>query len=92
MSKPNTQLKDHRSSIDLLDQSIVSLIAKRMKIVKKVGQYKRNKGIQPLDQTRWQQVLDSKKSLAIKEDLNPKLIIDIYNLMHQEALKIEREI
>jgi len=93
MTKQNSETLDElRSSIDKIDQVIVSAIGKRMKLVGKVGRYKKNKGIQPLDKIRWQQVLDSKKNLAIKHNLSPKLIVDIYNIMHRNALKIEEKI
>lgn len=91
--KSNDQKLDNlRSDIDQIDQLIVDLIAKRMDLVKEVGKYKKIRGIPSLDKTRWKQVLESKKKLAIKCNLNPKLIVDIYNLLHQNALKIEDEV
>lgn len=88
---PN-KLLDYRKSIDLIDQAIVSLLAERIRIVKKVGQYKKRKSLPPLDKKRWSQVLKDKKNKAKSMSLNPKLIADIYNLIHDYALSLEAKV
>jgi len=88
----SNKLKDYRQSIDLIDNCIVRLIAERMRIVKKVGIWKKENNIQPLDKKRWLQVLNEKKKIADDIGLDPILINEIYELMHKHALKLEEGI
>ena len=76
------QLDDLRKQIDEIDTAIVNLLAKRMKVVEKVGKYKKENNLPPLDKSRWQEVIKSKKGFVKK----------IYNIIHEEALKIEKSL
>ncbi len=90
MSKPNNdELIKLRQKIDKLDQELVSLVAQRMKLVVKVGLYKKAKNIPPLDLVRWQQVVESRRKLATKYGLNSEFIEEVFDLLHEQALKLE---
>ena len=78
----NNKLKDFRKQIDEIDEQIVNLLAKRMKIVEKVGLLKKKKNIPVLDSARWQKVIKTKKGFVKK----------IWEIIHEEALKIEKSI
>lgn len=76
------QLDDFRKQIDEIDGQIVSLLAERMKIVKKIGAFKKQRNIPPLDPARWQEVIKTKKGFIKK----------IWEIIHEEALKIEKKL
>jgi chorismate mutase len=84
------QLDSLRKQIDEIDDSIVNLLVKRMKVVEKVGRLKKQHNLPPLDSSRWQQVINSKMEKAKSLGLNPEMVKKIYNLIHEEALKIEK--
>jgi len=84
-------LNDLRKSIDLIDSAIINLLAERMRVVKKVGERKRESKIPPLDEKRWKDVLNSKKSMAKEVGLEESLVEEIWNSIHRHALKIENE-
>jgi len=86
------QLSDLRKQIDEIDVLIVSLLAKRMEIVAKVGILKKQNNVPPLDPARWQQVLISKMEKAKSLGLDPGVVKKIYNIIHEEALKIENSL
>ncbi len=71
-----------RTQIDAVDESIVTLLAKRMEAVKKIGRLKKKNNISVFDELRWQKVIKSKKGFIKK----------IYNIVHDEALRIEKNI
>jgi chorismate mutase len=75
-------IEDLRKQIDKLDDQIVSLLEKRMKTVKKIGQLKKKNNIQVFDKERWQKVIKSKKGFVKK----------IWETIHDESLKIERSV
>lgn len=84
-------IRQYRDQIDNIDNQIIELISKRLKLVRMTGEYKKKNNIPSLDMTRWQQVLKSKLELAKKHNINPQVIKDIYNRIHKEALKIENK-
>jgi chorismate mutase len=88
----NNNLNSLRQEIDALDAKILGLLAQRMKLVFKVGVYKKQQGIVPLDQTRWQKILKSKLLLAQKLGLDKDMIKDIYERIHESALKLESKV
>ncbi|MFA6532502.1 MAG: chorismate mutase [Patescibacteria group bacterium] len=71
-----------RKQIDEIDKQIVNLLAKRMQVVEKVGKYKKENNLPPLDKRRWQEVIKTKKGFVKK----------IWEIIHEEALKIEKSI
>lgn len=85
-------LEEYRKQIDDVDRQIIGLIARRMKIVEEVGKYKAKESLPPLDETRWDKVLERRMKWAEEISLNPVLIRQIWNLMHKNALKIETEV
>lgn len=87
-----TPLQDYRISIDLIDKSIINLLTERMRVVSKVGRYKKENDIPALDATRWQQVISAKKKLAAENGLSQKLVSDLYERIHQESLRLEKAI
>ena len=76
------ELDIFRKQIDKIDDQIVDLLAKRMKIVKDVGEYKKKNGLPFFDQSRWQEVIKKKKGFVKK----------IWKIIHEEALKIEKSL
>jgi len=76
------QLESLRKQINEIDEQIISLLAKRMKVVKEVGHLKRKNNIPILDRSRWQKVIKSKKGYIKK----------IWKIIHDEALRIEQSI
>lgn len=89
MDNKKLTLDDFREQIDAVDEKIIKLLAERMEVVKKVGEYKASRGIPPLDEKRWREVLDSKLKQAKALGLSEELVRDIYERIHQEALKLE---
>lgn len=75
-----TKLEELRKQIDEIDRSIVILLAKRMKVVKEVGSFKKKNNLPTFDQSRWNEVIKTKKGFVRK----------IWEIIHDEALKIER--
>jgi len=75
------RLENLRKQIDKIDESIVILLAKRMEIVKKVGKLKKKRSLPPLDNKRWKEITKTKKGF----------IREIWEIIHEEALKVERE-
>lgn len=86
------ELKKMRLEIDSLDSEIISLLSKRFKIVKKVANYKKTYSLEAHQPRRWTEVLIKRKEEATIYDLNPEMIEQIWNIIHENALKTEWKI
>jgi chorismate mutase len=86
------KLAELRKRIDKLDNQMVFLLAQRMDAVRQVGEFKKKQNIPPLDESRWQEVLSSKMKLAEEAGIDPEVIKDLFNRIHEYALEVERDI
>lgn len=86
----NDTLENWRKQIDALDKELLGIVAKRMEIVRKIGNHKKLKNLPALDEERWQEVLSSKLALGELLKLPKTLVEKIYTTIHEEALKIEK--
>lgn len=85
----NSELQQLRDQIDLMDEQLLTALSRRAKLVDEVGRYKKARGLEPLDMTRWQQVLQAKKARAAELGLCPEFIDELYNLIHEYSLHLE---
>jgi 3-deoxy-7-phosphoheptulonate synthase len=81
-----------REKVDVNDEQRLRLLAERMEIVRGIGMYKKENGIEPLDNERWQTVLASKLALAEKLKLDPDMVRSIFKAIHEAALELEKEV
>lgn len=82
-------LEDLRKEINKTDEQILSILAKRFAIVKEIGKLKREQNIAPLDEKRWQEVLEKIIETSKKHNISEELIKTIYEEIHKTALTIE---
>lgn len=83
------QLTQYRSQIDTIDTQIIQLLGERFHVVEEIGKYKKQHKMQPLQASRWQEVLYSRMQMAEKNGIDPKWIQEIWEEIHQYALKLE---
>ncbi len=82
-------LELYRQEIDTIDRELLTLIKKRFDIIEKVGIYKKENNMPPLQPARWQEVLEKIKHQWKELNLNPKYIEIIWNTIHEYALEEE---
>lgn len=84
-------LEDWRKQIDQLDEKILVLLARRIKIVKKIGQLKKEQNISVIDKNRWQNVLNHAILKSEELGLSKDFIKKVFNLIHKYSIKIQKE-
>jgi chorismate mutase len=82
-------LDNWRKEIDTLDNELLTILAKRFEIVRKIGKLKKEQAIKPLDKVRWQKVLEEKITRAKTLHLSKKFVVNLYTLIHEYALELE---
>ena len=86
------QLNSLRKQIDILDNNLLKILAKRFQMVKKIGQLKKKLNLSTFDKKRFDDVLKTRISKAQQLGLSNDLIKKIYNIIHEEALEIEKSV
>lgn len=84
------RLNELRKKIDALDTELLETISERLKVVDEVGKIKKELGVPPLDNTRWNQVLEKGLAQASALGLRREFIKKILDTIHEEALLIEQ--
>ena len=84
------RLKDWRKQIEILDEKIITLLAKRMNVVKKIGEYKRKQKISALDTNRWEKIVVLRLAQAEKLGLSKEFVEKILQLIHKHSLKTQK--
>lgn len=82
-------LESLREEMDLVDDMLLGAIGKRIDLTKKLGEYKKNHNMTILQVNRWQQVLEDRLKQANYLGLDEKLVKDIYQLLHNQSVKIQ---
>ena len=85
-------LKELRAEIDQLDSQLLVVLSQRLKLVEKVGLFKHQHQLPTFQPARWQAVLDSRKKQGLQLGLDPTLVENIFNSIHQAALIIEEDV
>lgn len=83
------ELEDLRKQIDALDASLLETLARRAQLVDRIGRYKKERGLEPLDPDRWRRVLETNLERARALDLCPQFVETLFNLIHDYSLHLE---
>lgn len=79
-----------RKDINKIDQQLLSLLSKRIKLVQKVGVCKKEKGLPIKDSAREAEILKRISLQGIELDISPPLVKKIWKAIFSESYKIER--
>ena len=81
-----------RSEIDVIDESLVELLVRRMGVSEQIGLYKKDNGLTILQNARWKQILRQNAQLAEGQGLDPQFIEDVYKAIHQASIAAQRKV
>ena len=86
------KLEELRAKIDEVDYELIDIIAKRLDLVKQIGEYKQNSNITILQLKRWRNVIQDRLKKGVEKGLSKKLLIDLFELVHEESIRLQNEI
>lgn len=86
------ELNKWRKQIDDIDQDLITDLAKRMAIVRKIGKFKKDHSISAFDEKRWEQILETNLKKGAAAGFSKKFIKRIFGFIHQYSLKIQQNL
>ncbi len=85
----NTQLDDLRGKIDMIDREILEILATRMSLVEKIGDYKKQNNVTVFQVDRWIKVFQTRPEWGKKMNLDGDFTAQLFKLVHDESIKIQ---
>lgn len=85
-------LKTLRSRIDTIDDQIISLMGKRMKIVDEIGVLKKENNVAILQVKRWNEILNRMKTEGENLALSEEFVLQVYKAIHQESIDHQKKV
>ena len=81
-----------RGKIDNIDRELMEVLAARMSIVEKLGDYKRDNNVAVLQLDRWKQVHADRAKQATGLGLYPEFVEELFKLVHLESIRKQTEV
>lgn len=81
-----------RAQIDEYDDEIIRILAGRMAVSRKIGEYKKDNNVAILQMVRWDAVMEKMSQEAALHGLDPKFIAKIFNAIHEASVKEQNKI
>jgi chorismate mutase len=81
------QLSVLRAQIDKLDEEIIHMLASRMDISEKIGEYKRDNNVTILQVNRWDEIISKRSQLGQALGLGDDFIKLLLQIIHKESIR-----
>jgi chorismate mutase len=81
-----------RANIDVLDNNLVDLLGKRMKVALEIGQVKKDANVAVLQNNRWNEIQEKMVGLGKDKGLSEEFIIKLIKAIHQESIEQQEKV
>ncbi|MBL7112590.1 MAG: bifunctional 3-deoxy-7-phosphoheptulonate synthase/chorismate mutase type II [Bacteroidales bacterium] len=81
-----------RAQIDNLDDKIIDIFEKRMKIADEIGHYKKKSNVAILQSKRWDDILNKRLKMGEERGLGNEFISRVFRAIHQESINHQNKI
>lgn len=80
-----------RQEIDRIDNELVDMLGKRMRICREIGQYKKEHGMKVVQGARYSDMMKSREDLAKEMEMSEDFIRRVYSAIHEESVRQQIE-
>ena len=80
-------LAELRRQIDGIDEQILELLAKRMRVSREIGVYKKEHNMPILQSPRYSEILENRSDMGKQMELNPEFIREMLKEIHEESVR-----
>jgi chorismate mutase len=82
-------LTELRRQIDNIDEGLLQLLAKRMRVSHEIGIYKKEHDMTILQSPRYGEILDNRSKIGESMDLNSDFVKKILSTIHEESVRLQ---
>lgn len=88
----NSSLNNLRAQIDVVDNQIIELLGKRMKVADSIGLLKKQKNVAVLQSKRWNEILGKMVLEGEERGLSEEFVLKMFKAIHQESINHQEKI
>jgi chorismate mutase len=81
-----------RGQIDEIDNDLIELLSKRMRICREIGQYKKEHNMTVVQTGRYNEILDKRGAQGVLCGMDADFMKDIFQAIHEESVRQQIEI
>ena len=81
-----------RKQIDELDNQLMDLLAKRMRVCREIGQYKKEHNMTVLQANRYNEILNKRGAQGSLCGMDPEFVAHVFENIHEESVRQQIEI
>ena len=81
-----------RKQIDELDNQLMDLLAKRMRVCREIGQYKKEHNMTVLQTARYNEILEKRGAQGALCGMSAKFVSKVFEEVHEESVRQQMEI
>jgi chorismate mutase len=86
------KLEEIRGKIDRVDHELIEVLAARMSLVEKLGEYKKENNVAIFQVERWNEVFKSRPEWAARMNVHEDFIAELFKLIHLESIRKQTEV
>lgn len=88
----NRKLGTLRAQIDVIDNQLIEMLGKRMKISDGIGQLKKKRNVAVLQSNRWNEILGRMILEGEANGLSEEFVLKMFKAIHQESINHQEKI
>ncbi len=85
-------LEKLRQQINHLDDELMQILGRRMKIAEQIGEYKKDNNITILQTNRWNEIIDKAFAKGEKMGLSKEFITKYFDAVHMESINHQKKV
>ncbi len=86
------QLEALREKIDNIDMELIETLATRLKLIEKIGEYKKDNNVTVFQLERWNEIMKTRPEWGQQSQLAKEFVRELYRVIHDESIRIQTEI
>jgi len=81
-----------RKQIDDIDNQLMEMLSKRMRVCREIGQFKKEHNMTVLQASRYNEILDKRGAQGTLCGMSPEFISKVFEAVHEESVRQQMEI
>jgi len=90
--RPSQFFSELRWQIDQIDESILELLARRMRVSVEMGEYKKKNNMPALQTIRYSEIIEHCTEFGKTLDLTPDFVREVIKEIHEESIRKQMEV
>lgn len=88
----NNKLSNLRAQIDVIDNQVIDILGKRMKVSDRIGALKKQKNVAVLQSNRWNAILGNMILEGEARGLSEEFVLKMFKAIHQESINHQERV